>query len=88
MRAPWKARAALWMQTESSHAPAREGSSRSKAWKAEKTYTVTETESGELYRPANGSVEAEMPIYSSSQNVEITNDYLLRPLSVTKIVNI
>ena len=51
-----------------------------------KTYTVTETESGELYRPANGSVEAEMPIYSSSQNVEITNDYLLRPLSVTKIV--
>ena len=51
-----------------------------------KTYTVTETESGELYRPANGSVEAELPIYSSSQNVEITNDYLLRPLSVTKIV--
>ena len=57
-----------------------------KGLEAGKTYTVTEVDSGELYRPVNGTVEVTMPIYSSSQNAEITNDYLKRPLSVTKIV--
>ena len=47
---------------------------------------MTETDSGELYRPVNGTEEVELPIYSSSQSVEITNDYLMRPLSVTKMV--
>lgn len=57
-----------------------------KGLEAGETYTVTETKSGEFYRPVNSTVEAVMPIYSSSRSVEITNDYLKRPLSVTKIV--
>ena len=54
---------------------------------AGKTYVVKETESGELYEPQNGgSIEVTMPIYASKQEGEIINDYLLRPLSVTKQV--
>ncbi|WP_072524318.1 leucine-rich repeat domain-containing protein [Clostridium sp. Marseille-P3244] len=51
------------------------------------TYIITETNSGELYRAANTTQEAEMPLYSSSRSVEFINDYLMRSLSVTKFVN-
>lgn len=54
---------------------------------AGESYTVTETESGELYRPLNTVQEVEMPVYSTGRKVEIINDYLKRPISVTKIVN-
>lgn len=57
-----------------------------KGLEAGETYIVTETESGDLYRPVNESAEVTMPVYSSSQSTEITNDYLKRPLSVTKLV--
>ena len=52
-----------------------------------KAFSVKEVESGEDYRPAADTVSGSMPIYSSSKNVEITNDYLLRPISVSKMVS-
>ena len=55
---------------------------------AGKSYTVQETFSGEYYEPQNGGIaEVTMPIYASKQEAEIINDYLLRPLSVTKQVS-
>lgn len=52
-----------------------------------KTYVVTETAAGELYRAADGgTVKVTMPLYSGSTAVSVTNDYLMRPLSVTKTV--
>lgn len=55
---------------------------------AGRTYIVQETESGELYQPVNGGMaEVTMPIYSSKKDASITNDYLKRPLSVSKIVS-
>ncbi len=53
---------------------------------AEQSYTVTETESGEFYRPVNDSVGLDMPLYSSGKEGKITNDYLKRPLEVGKTV--
>ena len=53
---------------------------------AGQNYTVTETDHGVDYQPVSDSVEVTMPIYSSSRNATITNDYLLRPLSVSKSV--
>ncbi|MBS6398274.1 MAG: hypothetical protein KH452_14265, partial [Clostridiales bacterium] len=58
-----------------------------KKLEAGKEYRITETASGEHYKPVNGGItDVTMPIYSSSQTAEIINDYLLRPLSVTKLV--
>lgn len=53
---------------------------------AGQNYTVTETDHGVDYQPVSDSVDVTMPIYSSSRNATITNDYLLRPLSVSKRV--
>lgn len=55
---------------------------------AGKTYVVTEVETGiqELYRPVNGTQEVTMPVFSGSKELTVTNDYLKRPLSVTKTV--
>lgn len=55
---------------------------------AEKTYVIRETKYNEaLYQPVNGgSAEVTMPLYALKKETEITNDYLLRPLSVTKTV--
>ena len=53
---------------------------------AGQNYIVTETDHGVDYQPVSDSVEVTMPIYSSSRNATITNDYLLRPLSVSKSV--
>lgn len=53
---------------------------------AGKTYVIKETDSGELYRPVNDSQEVTMPIYSSKKDVTFVNDWLKRPLSVTKTV--
>ncbi len=53
---------------------------------AGETYVVTETESGENYTPVNPSEEVKMPVYSSSAEVKITNDYQMRSLSVSKEV--
>lgn len=56
-------------------------------FKANETYIVQETESGELYKPINdGIAEVTMPLYSSSANVTVTNDWQKRPLSVSKVV--
>ena len=54
---------------------------------AGKTYTIKETESGALYKAVNdGVVSVEMPKYGDNRTATITNDYLKRPLSVTKQV--
>ncbi len=55
---------------------------------AGKTYVVTEVETGikELYRPVNGTQEVTMPVFSGRKELTVTNDYLKRPLSVTKTV--
>ena len=54
---------------------------------AGKQYIIKETESGTLYEAVNdGIVEVEMPKYGDNKEVTITNDYLKRPLSVTKHV--
>ena len=47
-------------------------------------FTIVETESGEDYRPVNDTVSDRTPIYATSIDVSITNDYLNRPISVTK----
>ncbi|PWM13368.1 MAG: hypothetical protein DBX49_08210, partial [Clostridia bacterium] len=51
-------------------------------------FTLTETEyNEELYLPENGGVvENTMPVYSLQRSVRITNDYLLRPLTVSKLL--
>lgn len=56
------------------------------------TYIVEEIdntgyEDGDYYEPVNKKAEAVMPVYGLSASVTITNDYILRPLSVTKTVN-
>lgn len=51
-----------------------------------KEYTITETNSGDLYQPLENQIEVEMPIYSSSKTITFINDYLLRDLSVKKVV--
>ena len=56
------------------------------------TYIVEEIdnkgyEDGDYYEPVNKKAEAVMPVYGLSAAVTITNDYILRPLSVTKTVN-
>ena len=53
---------------------------------AGETYVVTETQSGERYTAVNPSEEVKMPVYSSSADVKITNDYRMRSLSVSKEV--
>ncbi len=53
---------------------------------AGKTYVIKETDSGELYRPVNDSQEVTMPVYSSKKDVTFVNDWLKRPLSVSKTV--
>ena len=58
-----------------------------KGLEAGTVYVVEETGSGENYRPLTTEQETEMPVYSTGNALEFTNDYLLRPLSVTKIVN-
>ena len=55
------------------------------------TYIVEEIdntgyEDGDYYEPVNKKAEAVMPVYGLSASVTITNDYILRPLSVTKTV--
>lgn len=55
------------------------------------TYIVEEIdntgyEDGDYYEPVNKKAEAVMPVYGLSAAVTITNDYILRPLSVTKTV--
>ena len=57
-----------------------------------RTYLVTEIdekgyEDGDLYEPVEGTAEVEMPVYGLNSRAIITNDYILRPLSVTKTVN-
>ena len=46
----------------------------------------TDTSVGSEYRPLVASRDVKMPVYSMSKEVSFTNDYLLRPLSVTKTV--
>ena len=59
-----------------------------KKLEAGKTYTVKETKYGDDYEPQNGgSIEVTMPVYASRQEGEIINDYLLRPVSVSKRVS-
>ena len=53
---------------------------------AGESYVVTETNSGELYKPVSDSEEVTMPIYAGTKNMAMTNDYLKRSLSVTKTV--
>ena len=52
------------------------------------TFTLRETGYNEqLYLPENGGVlENTIPVYSLHRSVRITNDYLLRPLTVSKLV--
>jgi hypothetical protein len=52
---------------------------------AKKTYVVEETESGKYYETEGSSlVEVTMPTYSTGKSVTVTNDWLLRPLSISK----
>lgn len=63
---------------------------RIKSLEANHYYKVKEIvpETGEfLYRPVKDTEELRIPPYSTGTNVTITNDYLKRPLSVTKIVS-
>ncbi len=53
---------------------------------AGESYVVTETGSGELYKPVSGSEEITMPIYAGTKSISMTNDYLKRRLSVAKTV--
>ncbi|MFV0364080.1 MAG: leucine-rich repeat protein [Suipraeoptans sp.] len=54
---------------------------------AGKTFTIKETESGALYEPVNnGIIEVKMPKYATSVKGSITNDWLMRDLTVEKIV--
>ena len=52
-----------------------------------KAYAIQEVESGQYYRPVSDRGEGFMPVYGRSQEAEITNDYLLRPIRVTKTVS-
>lgn len=49
-------------------------------------YVVTETDSGALYRPVSDIEELTMPVYAGTKQISMTNDYLKRPLLVTKTV--
>ncbi len=50
-------------------------------------YQIQEINVPENYQPLQSdTVEVTMPVFSESQKAEITNDYLLRPLSVKKTV--
>lgn len=60
---------------------------RIKNLEADKTYRITEINVPEFYTPVNGgSTEVTMPVYASEKKAEITNDFQLRPLRVTKLV--
>ena len=55
---------------------------------ANQTYFVEEIDDGILYEVVGtGIVEVKMPLYATSEKTEITNDYLKRPISVSKIVS-
>lgn len=52
-----------------------------------KIYCIREIQIPENYIPINdGIAEITMPVYADSANVEISNEYLLRPLRVSKLV--
>ena len=56
-----------------------------------KTYVVEEIdekgyEEGDYYEPVEGKKEVSMPLYGSSAEVTIINDYILRDLSINKLV--
>lgn len=53
---------------------------------AGKTFLLRETNSGTDYKPVNDVITVTMPTYSGGKDVEVTNDWLLRPVSVTKTV--
>ena len=57
-----------------------------------KSYIIEEIdktgyEDGDFYEPVNRTEEVLLPLYGSQAKVTFTNDYILRDLSVSKIVN-
>ena len=54
---------------------------------ANKTYLIKETNSGILYKAEQETIEVKMPLYATSISAEFVNEYLLRPVSVHKIVS-
>lgn len=60
---------------------------RIKGLEAGKTYVITEiVDDNSLYLPVEDSVKVTMPLYGDKKEATITNDYQMRPLSVTKKV--
>ncbi|HBA46763.1 MAG TPA: hypothetical protein DCZ91_02965, partial [Lachnospiraceae bacterium] len=58
-----------------------------KYYVVKETAIETEADGTVLYRPVNDTAEFKMPAYSVKKEVTITNDYLKRPLSLTKTVS-
>lgn len=59
---------------------------------AGKSYKVKEIDDtgytdGDYYEPINATVEGMMPCYAKKAEATIVNDYLLRPLQITKLVS-
>lgn len=57
-----------------------------------KLYTIEEIdekgfEDGDYYEPINRKEEVTMPLYGKSAKVKFTNDYIMRDLAISKVVN-
>lgn len=57
-----------------------------------KSYTIKEIddkgfEDGDYYEPVNQKEEVTMPVYGALAKITFTNDYILRDLTISKVVN-